>query len=145
VSGVSRGEVTTDEAERLCPSSTAAHATVFLGMITSGARVAYVTPNVPITPETVDVLVDDGGTLESQYRFAGGCVTHACGYWTGGHCGLGAEVAAQSPRVLAEDPALARLPRCGIRSRCRWFAEQGTAACHVCPLVVTDSRGAART
>src|SRR5437763_115569 len=30
------------------------------------------------------------------------------------------------------------LPRCGIRPRCRWFAQNGRAACEVCPLVVTD-------
>jgi hypothetical protein len=31
------------------------------------------------------------------------------------------------------------LPACGIRERCRWFAQEGSAACAVCPLVRTDN------
>jgi hypothetical protein len=34
-----------------------------------------------------------------------------------------------------------RLPACGIRRTCRWFAQRGAAACGVCPLIVADTGG----
>ncbi len=38
------------------------------------------------------------------------------------------------------DPVVSGLPRCAIRPTCRWFREQGRAACIRCPQVVTDAR-----
>jgi hypothetical protein len=122
--------------ERMCPSTPAANATVFLGMITPAGRVAYVTPAVP-SATVLQTLDDTAGTLESRYRFAGRCVTGSCGFWTGDHCGLGAKLAASYQEVAGAAPA--ELPRCAIRRTCRWFAEQGAAACSPCSYVTTDS------
>ena len=41
--------------------------------------------------------------------------------------------------VAADDRPV---PRCAIRRTCRWFAQEGAAACHACPFVITDARGA---
>jgi hypothetical protein len=41
----------------------------------------------------------------------------------------------------AEALSSAELPRCAIRSSCRWFAQRGAEACAVCPLVVADIGG----
>jgi hypothetical protein len=35
------------------------------------------------------------------------------------------------------------LPRCGIRHRCRWWRQEGPAACKRCPMIVTRAFGAA--
>jgi len=126
-----------EPADRMCPSTPAGNATVFLGMITAAARVAYVTPEMPAA--TVLSEVDDTGKpLEARYRFAGPCVTSKCGFWTGEHCGLGARLVESFPASRA-DP-VTDLPRCAIRRTCRWFAEQGPAACSPCSHVVTDAR-----
>jgi hypothetical protein len=125
-----------DPPERMCPSTSAGHATVFLGMITPAGRVAYVTPTVPAG--TVLDTLDSTESAESRYRFAGPCVTSSCGFWSGDHCGLGAKLA-ESYRETA-GPGQNELPKCAIRRTCRWFAEQGAAACSPCSYVVTDSR-----
>ncbi|HEX5543593.1 MAG TPA: hypothetical protein VFX60_18920 [Micromonospora sp.] len=128
-----------DPPGRMCPSTPVSNSTVFLGMITPAGRVAYVTPAVP-TENVLDTLSADeaGRPLEKGYRFAGPCVTSSCGYWTGDHCGLGAKVAASYREVT--DPADDALPKCAIRRDCRWFAEQGRAACTPCSYIATDAR-----
>jgi len=162
--------VTDPDAERMCPSTTAANATVFLGMITPQRRVAYLTPAIATTPELLESLAantGDSGPLESQYRLAGPCVTGGCGFWTGSQCGLGqrladsfaevTEQARESPSDYssqhadngstsikhgadANDAARMQIPKCAIRGTCRWFAEQGPTICRACRFVVTDSR-----
>ncbi|MET8832732.1 hypothetical protein ABZV78_02270 [Micromonospora sp. NPDC004540] len=81
---------------------------------------------------------DSDAPVESRFRLAGPCVTSSCGFWTGEHCGLGARMAAS----YAETAELGQeqLPKCAIRRTCRWFAEQGPAACPACSHVVTDAR-----
>ncbi|MEV4479060.1 hypothetical protein [Micromonospora coxensis] len=126
-----------DPPERMCPSTTAANATVFLGMITPAGRVAYVTPQVP-AEVALAVPVEAGTPVEARYRLAGPCVTSSCGFWTGDQCGLGARVVASYREVVG--PAEPELPKCAIRRTCRWYAEQGPAACPACSHVVTDAR-----
>lgn len=127
-----------DPPERMCPSTPRSNATVFLGMITPAGRVAYVTPQLPAEAALAGLPETDGAT-ESRYRLAGPCVTTSCGFWTGDHCGLGARVAASYRETdpTAAEPAL---PHCAIRRTCRWYAEQGAAACAACSYVVTDAR-----
>ncbi|MGN9764388.1 hypothetical protein ACTMS2_04370 [Micromonospora sp. SD12] len=125
-----------DPPERMCPSTPAANATVFLGMITPAGRVAYVTPPLPAEVALAQAATDT--PVESRYRLAGPCVTAKCGFWTGEHCGLGERVAASFREVAG--PAEDDLPRCAIRRTCRWYAEQGRAACAACSQVVTDAR-----
>ncbi|MFI6759000.1 hypothetical protein ACIBF5_07620 [Micromonospora sp. NPDC050417] len=129
--------VRTDPSERMCPSTPKANATVFLGMITPAGRVAYVTP--PLAAEVALAgLPDPTEATESRYRLAGPCVTSSCGFWTGDHCGLGERLVASYQETGVPDEAA--LPRCAIRRTCRWYAEQGPAACPACSHVVTDAR-----
>ncbi len=124
------------EPARMCPSTPVDNATVFLGMISTDHRVAYVTPAIPMSPEEIAELpTAPGATPESQYRFAGPCVESGCGHWSGSHCGLGERIAARHTEVPGDERPL---PRCAIRARCRWYAEQGGDACVVCQFVVTD-------
>ncbi|MFF4891974.1 hypothetical protein [Micromonospora chersina] len=127
----------TDPPERMCPSTPAANATVFLGMITPAGRVAYVTPAVP-AEVALAAAGDSDAPVESRFRLAGPCVTSSCGFWTGEHCGLGARMAASYAETA--EPGEEQLPKCAIRRTCRWFAEQGPAACAACSHVVTDAR-----
>ncbi|WP_233563138.1 MULTISPECIES: hypothetical protein [Micromonospora] len=125
-----------DPPERMCPSTPAANATVFLGMITPAGQVAYVTPQLPA--DVALATADPDRPVESQLRLAGPCVTTSCGFWTGAHCGLGERLAASYQETTGETEA--ELPRCAIRRSCRWYAEQGRSACAACSYVVTDAR-----
>lgn len=124
--------------ELTCPSTSVGNATVFLGMVTPRGEVAYLSPAVPVRPETLDALDRGDQPLEASYRFAGPCVTSRCGFWTGDRCGLGARLAETYAEVA--DPEDSPLPRCAVRATCRWFAEQGRSACAACRHVVTDTR-----
>ncbi|WP_433531688.1 hypothetical protein ACQPYA_06245 [Micromonospora sp. CA-263727] len=126
-----------DPSERMCPSTPVANATVFLGMITPAGRVAYVTPALP-AEVAVDAAAEAGGPVEGRYRLAGPCVTSRCGFWTGEHCGLGERLVSSYAETVG--PPEIDLPRCAIRRTCRWYGEQGPAACAACAHVVTDAR-----
>ena len=59
-----------------------------------------------------------------------------CAQWTGSRCGVIDTVLTTPDRPAVPE----RLPHCGIRSTCRWYAQSGAEACAVCPLVITDLR-----
>ncbi|MFB9850200.1 hypothetical protein ACFFMR_07385 [Micromonospora andamanensis] len=129
--------VATGPVERMCPSTPASNATVFLGMITPAGRVAYVTPALP-AEVAVAAAAEAEVPVEARYRLAGPCVTSRCGFWTGDHCGLGERLVTSYAQTVGEPEV--ELPRCAIRRTCRWFAEQGPPACVACAHVVTDAR-----
>jgi hypothetical protein len=92
-------------------------------------EVGYLAPGVAVVPPTPDQL----GGLEITHvlRFAATCEEHKCAHFSGNRCSLAKRIVDQLPAVVQ------MLPRCQIRSTCRWFAEQGADACRRCPQVVT--------
>ena len=95
-------------------------------------RVGYLTETVPVT---ADVLALSGPAAAPEVlRIAAPCVRGGCTNFHGGACSLAGRIV----RML--EPAVAALPRCAIRPTCRWFREQGGAACVRCPQVITHSR-----
>jgi hypothetical protein len=125
------------DAPLLCPSAQPEQpgARVF-GVQTTTAdhqrRVGYLTETVPVSDELIGSL---GQTAAPEVlRIAAPCMHGGCLHFEGGACGLAGRVA----RML--DPVVAALPRCAIRPSCRWFREQGPAACVRCPQVATNSR-----
>ena len=95
-------------------------------------RVGYLTETVPVTK---DLLALSGEADSAEVlRVAAPCMNGNCMNFEHGACGLAGRVA----RML--DPVVGALPRCAIRPSCRWFREQGPAACVRCPQVVTNSR-----
>jgi hypothetical protein len=129
--------------DAMCPSTTAANATVLLGMITPAGTVAYVTPMTP--PSVATELVGDGEQPEASFRFAGPCITTGCGFWSESRCGLGARLVESYEDSTVATTETPQLPRCAIRPSCRWYAEHGPRACAACPWVVTDNRGRVTT
>ncbi|GLZ39045.1 hypothetical protein Acsp05_26690 [Actinokineospora sp. NBRC 105648] len=115
-----------------CPSSQAGPGATLLGILGPGGRVVY-TPNGPrVTPEfQARLAARGGGPLESRYRFAAPCVESGCVFWDG---------ACRAVDAAHEDFVAVggALPECGIRETCRWWAQQGPAACAVCPSVRTN-------
>ena len=128
------------DAGKTCPSSSAANATVVLGVVQTSGRVGYVTPAMPVSAPLLQALDDGSGPLEARYRFAGPCVEHRCAFWSGSTCSLGEGLAATYPAATGDVLAELSLPKCSIRARCRWYAENGAAACAACRYVITDTR-----
>lgn len=108
------------------------------GVVNLNGRVAYLSPTVLVDAALVESTSRDGAA-ERAYRFSEPCAEHECAQWDADHCTL-------IDRVLesAADhvPVGLPLPACPIRRTCRWFSQRGTAACRVCPIVLTESRPA---
>lgn len=65
------------------------------------------------------------------FRFAATCLGSHCRHFRESRCSLAAKIVWMLP-VVVDD-----LPECGIRHRCRWFAQEGGEACLRCPQVAT--------
>jgi hypothetical protein len=68
------------------------------------------------------------------FRFAARCEEQACRHFDGSDCKLATRIVQILP------VAVESLPRCNIRVECRWFRQQGRAACLRCPQVITEVR-----
>jgi hypothetical protein len=66
------------------------------------------------------------------FRFAATCMGSGCVHFDGTNCRLVQQVVENLPTVAE------MLPPCHIRSSCRWYQQEGKAACLRCPQVVTD-------
>jgi hypothetical protein len=126
-------------AGRLCPSARCEPEAILLGVVTPDGRVGYLRPELRVDAEFVAVA-QTAREPEKRFRFAQPCVEGRCAHWTGSRCGVIQNVL-DSGEGRAAAGESRPLPRCSIRPRCRWFAEQGTRACMVCPLVVTEPAG----
>jgi hypothetical protein len=95
-------------------------------------RVGYLTALQPVTPQVLAVA----GTAKATevLRIAAPCEERACRHFDGAACALAGRV------VEMLDPVVNGLPRCLIRPACRWFRQEGKAACLRCPQIVTDMR-----
>ena len=121
----------------LCPSVTeiGPDAEVF-GVLTAseaeGFRVGYLTETLPATPELLAAVIPAKPT--EVFRAASPCMERRCKHFDGSNCQLAARVASMLDAVVTA------LPRCAIRPRCRWFRQEGHAACLRCPQVATEQR-----
>lgn len=95
-----------------------------------GPRTGYLDRAVEATPE---VLALAGPVPATQVlRMAATCEESCCSHFDGTDCRLARRIVALLP------PVVTVLPRCAIRNECRWFAQEGRAACLRCPQVVTE-------
>jgi hypothetical protein len=118
---------------RTCPSSLCRPGSQLLGIVGPDGTVAPVQPPLSIDATFVQrAHAASPRPPESRFRFAGPCETDGCQQWTGERCSIAAAVA----RCAERSPAPDRLPRCAIRPSCQWFAQEGTAACKICPDLV---------
>ena len=96
-------------------------------------EVAYLTEPQPVTPELL-ALAQPVRPAE-VFRFAAPCIHGGCPHYATeeAKCKI-AEKVVRWERVVVD-----KLPACTIRASCRWWEQEGKAACMRCPLVVTDS------
>ena len=103
-----------------------------LGVVRSDTdepRIAYLNEYVPAT---ADILAEAAPVLPGQVlRLAARCETAKCTHFDGERCQLAVRIV----DMLA--PVTDHLPPCMIRKTCRWYAQEGRAACLRCPQVLT--------
>jgi hypothetical protein len=122
------------ETEIACPSAPCEEDSRLFGVVGPSGRVGYVIPSLPVTTEFVRHS-EAVGSPTKRFRFTAPCIGVSCSQWDGQGCRIGAALAAGSVAAGMDE---AELPDCGIRDSCRWFDQEGAAACAVCPLVTTD-------
>lgn len=104
-----------------------------LGVVQPGAdgpEIAYLSEYLPATEEVLRMASPDRPT--EIFRLAASCQTCLCPHFDGTSCGLANRIVQILPA------ATAALPRCTIRAKCRWFRQEGKAACQRCSGVTTE-------
>jgi hypothetical protein len=118
----------------LCPSAQPdlkdAVAIGVVGGTPAEPRVRPLERPMPVTSELLQLTEPVRPT--EVFRFAAPCLCTGCSHFADSNCRLAAKVVHMLPEVHK------RLPECDIRSRCRWFAQEGASACLRCPQIVTD-------
>jgi hypothetical protein len=119
----------------LCPSAQAEmEGSVAIGVVRGTAgepRVSWFERPVPVTGA---LLALTGPVPPTQVlRIAAPCQENSCCHFDGTDCRLAAKLVQLMPAVTQS------LPPCRIRPDCRWFVQEGRAACAVCPQIVTYS------
>ena len=89
----------------------------------------YLSQPLPATPDVLAMAAPLRPT--EVMRLAATCATGRCPHFDGADCQLATRIVNMRP------PAVEALPPCPIRADCRWFSQEGRAACLRCPEVTT--------
>ena len=120
----------------LCPSAPAgADESIVIGVVLGDAdapRVAYLKAPLPVTPELLERTAP--ASPNEVLRTAAPCAEGGCRHFDGADCTLAKRF------VDLLDATVDRPPPCAIRPSCRWWKQEGRAACARCPQVVTQSQ-----
>ena len=119
------------DSETLCPSARAEMpgARVF-GLVLGTPEMAQTAYLDQVRPATPEMLALSGPVQPNEiFRIAAPCAGHGCQHFDGSNCQL-------AQRVVQILPAVAdNLPPCRIRAECRWWKQEGRAACVRCPQI----------
>lgn len=117
----------------LCPSVPLGKHTFLLGTVAEDGLLHYIPERKNITEDFLAEL-QHTPQPEQGFRFAGECVQHKCPNWNGRIC-IVPVVVRQYIHIAMPEELLARSAECSIRAQCRWFQQEGSGACEVCPLL----------
>jgi hypothetical protein len=96
-------------------------------------RVSLLPEPVPLA--AVADLIPDTVPVTEVLRLGGPCVEQRCGHFENGRCTLASRIIARLPTVVD------RLFPCTLRPSCRWWRQEGPAACRRCPQIVSEPSG----
>ena len=77
--------------------------------------------------------------MSQVFRLSARCEEKKCTHFDGSRCQLAVRIASMLPEVVDS------LPACNIRPECRWFRQEGRAACLRCPQIMTGVHEADET
>ena len=121
--------------QTLCPSAQQdwEGAKVFgvVGGTPDAPETAYLAAPAAVTPELMKLA--EPVQPDEVLRIAAPCACSDCGHYSSAEskCRLAQKIVRWVP-VVSES-----LPVCSIRAECRWWQQEGRAACMRCPQVVT--------
>ncbi len=91
----------------------------------------YLNQHLPATPEVLALSTPLRPT--EVFRLAATCAEGRCPHFDGSDCRLATRIVQILPA------AVDTLPPCIIRKECRWYSQEGGAACKRCPEITTVS------
>jgi hypothetical protein len=91
----------------------------------------YLNQHLPATPEALGLSAPLKPT--EVFRLAATCAEARCPHFDGSDCRLATRIVQILPAVVDT------LPPCIIRKECRWYSQEGGAACKRCPEITTVS------
>jgi hypothetical protein len=103
-----------------------------LGVVAGSAdqpRVAYLNELMPATSDILEMAAPAAPT--EVFRLSSRCEQHKCVHYDGTRCQLAVRIVEMLPEVTEH------LPPCTIRADCRWYKQEGRAACLRCPQIIT--------
>lgn len=112
----------------ICPSSDRSSGTMVIGIRRPGRLPQRLNQPIPVPVE-----LRSAEWADRHVRFAGPCHGSKCSQWELG-CSVGRTVATSNSTV-----ADGAGTECAIRRECRWYAENGEAACRGCGAVIRVS------
>ncbi|MGH2585582.1 MAG: nitrogen fixation protein [Dehalococcoidia bacterium] len=119
----------------LCPSARPGmDGAVIIGVMGGSAReprLAHLVQPLPVVDEVLALAAPASPT--AVFRFAAPCAGDACTHFAENRCRLATRIVEQLPE------AVDGLPACRIRPDCRWWRQEGKAACLRCPMIVTET------
>ncbi len=94
-------------------------------------ELVYLDEVKPIPPE---LLTIDSPVKPSEiFRIAANCIECRCKHFDGAECRLVERIVGRLPAVVET------IPDCAIRDRCRWWNQEGEAACFRCSQIVREN------
>lgn len=122
------------EAVPFCPSAQPRQEGAFAFGVVGGTpgsrRVGYLEARVPVSDE---LLALAGPVKPTEvFRFGAACAGSGCSHFDGSDCRLATKLVQLMPAVTRA------LPACQLRPDCRWWKQEGKAACMRCPSILTD-------
>jgi hypothetical protein len=143
------------DAPPLCPSATLDGAPLdaapdgfglrITGLVGADGTVSNLRTPLPVDAAMRGALRGDDAP-ERRFRFAAPCAAQGCGHWqaggsgeASGQCGLIGRIRDHVAASGAAPDAPPGLQPCAIRARCRWWQQDGAAACAVCTLVTYNA------
>jgi hypothetical protein len=125
----------------LCPSSQpgveGARVLGIMQQFDGRREVTYLDEALPAAPDVLAMAAPLHPT--EIFRLAAQCQTDHCPHFDGANCGLVTRIVQILPAMTEE------LPKCQIRAQCRWFHQEGIAACRRCPQISTVNYDASET
>lgn len=123
------------QSRKLCPSARAKSPEAqIIGVIGGSPEKPRVRPVIKPFAVTQELLaLSAPASPEEVFRIAAPCADVQCAHFAHDKCNL-------IKRIIKSLPIIeAGAPPCIIRSSCRWWTQEGTAACIKCSQIVTDS------
>jgi hypothetical protein len=119
----------------LCPSAQPEWSDSVVFAIAAGTvetpQVLHLPEPQPVTKELLALA--EPVTPTEVFRFAAPCAEKGCLHFDGSQCQLVQRIVEGVPSTVET------LPPCRIRQDCRWWQQEGKAACFRCTQIVTDN------